>query len=260
MCTLTIHPDYGKVVETLSIASTEVGKSVYFLDNKIYLGTDNNSVGPELYIINVNDPLNIPAPLASYEIGGAVNDITVTPDGFAYIATNNPSSELLVINLNTGLTASVDLPQTSNHKDRLGQSVYRLGNRLYLGLLDENQPDEDFYIYDITNRATQLLPTQIPGSGLNVSGDVLGIVVSSELAFINTTHTTNEFKVLFDMTPSIDTSSIYGMTQLSNVGDAIDFENNRAYSIGSMGNAVMQVYKPGLWNSDTNSCIPLPPC
>jgi hypothetical protein len=249
---------YGTVAATYPVAGAQAGRSIFYLNNRVYLGTLNNAGGPEFYVFDVSNPLTPSLPIASFEVGGTVNDITITNDGYAYLATGNASREMMAVNLNTSASASVDLPETmTGHKDRLGQSIFKLGERVYIGLLDEGKPDDDFYIYDISNRAAVLAPTQVAGSGFSADGNVVGIVVNGPLAFLNTTDTNDEFKVLVGLTqgspsgvPSgTDDPLLYADKQLSNVGHGIDFENNRAYSIASNGSTVLQIYKPGTCGS-----------
>lgn len=174
-------------------ASSAIGRSIYYYNNRVYVGTqylpcpscpasDNN----ELHIFNVSDPEN-PSWEASINVDRNVNDIMVR-DGLAYLAIGPGGTNdiLRIYDVN---------PASPNYLDEIGNFVapgseqgtalYLLGNKVYLGRQETPAARRDFYIIDISS-STNPVSLGSYRLDLNPNTEVVGVVVAGNLAFIST--------------------------------------------------------------------------
>jgi hypothetical protein len=177
------------------------GRSVYYYDGRVYVGT-NETAGPEFHVFDVTVPSN-PIHLGSLELTHNVHDIVVR-DNLAYLATSDNSGELMVVDVSN--PGAMEHPDTTGMKfnaagsggnEADGSSLYLLGNKAYLGLKrNPGNPDAlpDFYIIDVTNPAgmTELGSKNL---GMQTSKEVTGIAVSGDLAFLSTNDSNAQFQV-----------------------------------------------------------------
>ncbi|GAH25225.1 unnamed protein product, partial [marine sediment metagenome] len=64
--------DSPMLVSSYDFEGAEYGISVFFLDNKVYVGTEKSKEGEEFHIVDVSDP-DVPILLGELEIGDDVN-------------------------------------------------------------------------------------------------------------------------------------------------------------------------------------------
>lgn len=102
-------------------------KKIYLYNNKIFVGSEKNNNGGELFVLPLNASNTPMIPSSSIEIGGQVSDIYENGDSI-YIA-NASDVELLVYDKNLNLTYSYDAPLSLGN----GKSVYYLDPYIYLG-------------------------------------------------------------------------------------------------------------------------------
>ncbi len=193
-----------------------VGNSIFYYNSKIYFGT-KRATGPEFHIIDVSNPSN-PIELGNFETNADVNSIRVTGNT-AYLATSDNAKEAMVLNVSDpasiSLTGSFD---ASSDDD--GQSIYLVGNKLYLGRAGGSN---DFIIADAASSTaiTQLSSTNLGGVSVN------GIVVRDYLAFLGTSASNSEFQVWNISTSTNPT--LWSSFNFPQIITGIDYEDNRVY-------------------------------
>lgn len=171
------------------------GQTIAYYDNHVYIGTWNNNVPAgtfELVIIDVSDPLT-PIQVGGYNLGHSINDIAVH-DGYAYLATTNNTGELTVMNVQDHSTPTIAGTYDVPGSNRDAESLYLLNNRLYLGLMRSATAD-DITVLDIHNPNSI---ARIGGINLHMNGTVgvVSILVQGRFAFVGTSDTNDEFRVL----------------------------------------------------------------
>ena len=200
--------------------STEKGISIFYSNQKAYVGTEKNG-GPEFFIVDVSTPAN-PVSLGSKEIGYDVNAIQVSGNT-AYIATPD-DKELKILNVSdpANITVVGEYNVVGSCED--GKSMYLVGIKLYFGRTEPCGHDDHhkFSILDITNASN----VSSLGS-TNIGADVNGIVVRDTLAFIGTDDPNKEFQVWNISNPASTTQiSSFNFPQ---VASGVDYEDNLVY-------------------------------
>jgi len=173
------------------------GRSIAYYNNRLYIGTWNNNIpatSPEFLIYDVTSP-STPAFLSSNNINHSINSIAIQ-DSHAYLATTNNTGELMVVGVanpnSPAVVGRYDLPSSSND----AEAVYVLGQYAYLGLDRATGNNKDFLIVDISNSTSPSLAGSLK-LGMNSGGSMVsGIAVVNGFAFVGTTDTTAEFRVL----------------------------------------------------------------
>lgn len=184
-------------VRTLPDLTGGVGRSIFYYDRKVYIGTEyvpcNSGCFPEknneLHIFDVSDP-TAPFPIGSIDVDRNVNAIAVR-DGVAFLATgpgSGPSWTPLKVYdvdpLSSDYKQEIDtFPGTGNEQ---GRSLYLLGGKLYFGLDSISGQRSDFYVLDVTDPA-DIKELGSKNLGLNPNNLISGIVVQGNYAFLVTT-------------------------------------------------------------------------
>lgn len=107
--------------------SGSLPKKIYLYNKNLFIGTEKNNAGGELFILRL-DSNNIPqSSTSSKEIGGQVSDIYQN-NGLLYIA-NASDTELIVFDQNLNQVFFYDAPLSLGN----GKSVYFLDPYIYLG-------------------------------------------------------------------------------------------------------------------------------
>lgn len=192
-----------------------VGRSIFYLSEKIYIGT-NSASGPEFHIVDVSNLLN-PQSLGSFEVGADVNSIRVLGH-LAYLATSG--QELMVLDVaDPNNIEEVGGYNASGAAD--GLSLHQAGSTLYLGRENANQDDE-LLVLDVTDPSSvDLLGSQ------EIGVDVNGIQSRDDLVFIATSDSNKEFQVWNASDPAdIIFWSSFNFPQ---VATAVDYEDNLIY-------------------------------
>jgi type II secretory pathway pseudopilin PulG len=241
------------VLGNMTSSGQAVGKSIFYKDGVVYLGLSKTASGPEFIVLDVGGggaggtPLS-PVYLGSYPVGRGVNDILVK-GGYAYLATDDPSNDLLILNVHT-----LSNPTFAGHFDAsgigFGEAQYLVGNTLYFGTSYAGDATPEFYFLDDTNPASTLSASASKSIGsLANPQSVNGILVRDYLAFLLTT---KYFQVWNISTPSsmslvksFDLTSVVGP---GSGGFASECEGNYIY-LGSYRNnndkGVLLVVSPG---------------
>ncbi len=161
-------------------SNTQDALSIFFRDNKIYIGTKNNPSGPELYIIDVTSPESAQI-LATKEIGADVKKIVVR-GSLAYLATSDPSAEARVYDI--GQVKSIALPGVINFVGNFNASLLSganslavLGATVFLGGSGAN----NFYEINTLNASSMSEITHQP-----IGGSINDLSASGNLAYLAT--------------------------------------------------------------------------
>lgn len=194
-----------------------VGKTIFYYDSKVFIGTPNLELSPEFYAIDVSNPSS-PTLLGSKEIGGDVNSIYVA-NNTAYISTSLDTEELKILDIeNPSSIAEIGSYNGDGTND--GNATYVVDNDLFLGRL---LGGDEFKILDIEN------PGAIEEIGeLSVSTDINGIVVRDELAFMGTNDANNELKIWNISDPS--NIVLWSSLNFPQIITSLDYEDNRVYA------------------------------
>lgn len=193
-----------------------VGNTIFYSNNKIYIGT-KTATGPEFHVIDVSNPI-APSEIGSFELGADVNSIYVSGNT-AYLATSADNGELTILDVTNPASITeiggFDAPGSYD-----GLSGYLVGTKYYLGRA--NGANDGFDILDVTN------PAAVTSLGsINVGSDVTGIRVRDYLGFVGTSDTNSEFQVYNIANPAaiVKISSF----NFPNIATAIDYESNLVY-------------------------------
>ncbi len=229
------------------------GRSIYYYDKKVYLGTrELSSFNPaqnhEFHVYDVSNP-NSPVWIGSKNINNNINAIAVRGK-YAYLATSGDDRELIILNIGnpasiiqTGVFNAADTPSGIGE---YGTSIYLLGNKLFLGRVRAPPARPDFYILNISDPT---IPTE-PGSinlGLSRAPtgtlfySVTGIRVAGNLAFLGTSDPNDGFQVRDISKTTIDRVNTFKIQQ--NI-TGIDYEADFIYTIGLKAPYFRILYSP----------------
>lgn len=191
---INLTPTPAIVLSTYKIpnATGLIPNTLFYKDGYVYVGFPNNSGGPEFYIIDVHDPSSLPTPLATFEVGRGINTIYVK-SGYAFIATDNPAKELIVLDLNN-LASPVlrgngyNAPGSDTSTFGLGKALYTVGDTLYFGRYYISS-DPELAVLDTTADTPTLLGSK-DVNGLTETRGVYSAIVRSNFAFLFTGNAT----------------------------------------------------------------------
>jgi len=253
-----------------------IGRSVYYYDNKVYVGTQYvPCVGPgctifknnEFHIFDVSNP-STPVWIDSIDVDRNVNSIVVR-DGLAYLATgagSAPYTQLKVYDVdpfhvlpNPITTYKQQISSLSVSGSEAGTSVYSIGNRLYFGRGCVPSTRNDFYILDITPPLPSDLSTaRILGSafldlkpcGGPNSVDVVDIAAQGNLVFIGSGDTNpnnggGPFLVYDVSTPSSPQPVIACSFNYSEKTTGLDYSEGLIF-VSSESNDALRIIYPAL--------------
>ncbi len=179
------------------------GRTIAYFDNTLYIGTWNNNIpatSPEFLIYDVSSP-SAPAFLGSLNVGHSVNEIVVN-DSYAYLATTDDAGELTIVDITSPSIPTVvgkyDAPWSGND----AESVSLSNSVVYLGREKASSGDYDFLSVDVSDPAIPVLLGKLRFEMNGANAVVSGIVTQGKYAFVGTTDTNDEFRVLDVSDPS----------------------------------------------------------
>ena len=190
---IDLTPTPATVLSTYRIpnATGLVPNTLFYKDGYVYLGLPNNTGGDEFIIIDVHTPAALPAPLATFSINAGINTIYIK-SGYAFIATDDPLRELVVLDLNDlanpALRGIYNAPPLTSSTFGLGKALYTVGDTLYFGRYYINSEPE-FAVLDTTSLNPSLRGTR-EMNGLGETRGVYNALVRSNFAFLFTGNTT----------------------------------------------------------------------
>jgi Tfp pilus assembly protein PilV len=231
---------------TLTNAKPNTPTSIFYYDNKVYIGTafvtptgDN-----EFHIFNVTDPTH-PSWITSIKVNRNVNAIFVQ-GGKAYLATgpgsSSPYNPFQIYDVDpSSLTYKKEIDNKSftrtgtGTKDEQGRAVYVLGNTAYFGL--DKSKTNDFYALNVATPSSIVVKSQVNLGLTKSTAYVSGIVSLSGYTFIGANDSNHG---LFVQLPSGTVVSYNN----SNSVTGIDMENNTIYLASYNGKYVLEILGP----------------
>jgi len=238
------NPTNPNIIASSSLPnmSVGVGRSIYYYNNKIYIGTQylacpscppaqNN----EFHIYDVSNPAS-PDWKGSFKVNHNINDIVVR-DNYAYLATSDNNGEVRIYDISNPVSITFKgLFDASGNED--GETLYLLGNKLYLGRDRTPAARRDFYILNISDPAN---PIELGSKnlGLNPGTVVMGIVVKNNLAFIGLDNPTSGLQILNISNPSniVNHPTCTSLNFAENTV-SIDMENDSVFTANASNNEI----------------------
>lgn len=188
--------------------------SIFYRDNIVYIGTGEDSGGPELYMVDVENP-SAPQIVGTYEAGFKINKIYVRGQRI-YLALENSPNPILVIDSETRNKVGEFSPGSVMTVN----SLYFLNNLVYAAI------GNSIYVLEFSAFSAEVLSISDSGSLLN------DLVVVNTTAYIGTSDP-NKFLQMWDVSetesPAYCASS-EGIYSLTGPVVEIIFQNNIIYS------------------------------
>ncbi len=182
-----------------SATGLDVGNKIVYMT-----ATASSSSKADFFIVDANDPAN-PVIKSNLETGPGLNGVDFAGH-YAYIANNKTSSQLLIVDVSDvnapSLLTSFTLPGVSG-TGAIGNSILYYGSKVYIGTKKATGPE--FHIIDVSNPAS---PVAL--GSFEVDADVNQIKVAGDYAYLATSSTTAQLKILNIADPSnISTAGNY---------------------------------------------------
>jgi type II secretory pathway pseudopilin PulG len=211
--------------------SQALGNSIFYQDGYVYLGLSKTATGPEFNIIDVHDPNN-PKWIGGYQVGWSINQIYVR-DGYAYLATDDKSRELIILDVADPKTPTAvsTFDPTGTLGYEVGKSVYTRGDTAFFGMSSATGSPE-LYLIDIAHpRAIAAVRSKVIGS------TILGMFARDSVLFMLAS-TIQQFQML-DISSPTSTPPYAPAIALPGTGASLDCEGNYffvASNTASQGN------------------------
>jgi type II secretory pathway pseudopilin PulG len=219
---------------TVPNAGSVTANTIFFKDGYAYLGLEKNSAGGEFIIVDVHNPVSIPAPLATYEINAGVNSIYVK-DGYAFLGTDDSNRELVVLNLNNlaspALRGFYDASGATG--SGYGKNLYTVGDTLYFGRYYNLTNGLEFLIMNTAVTTPTLLGSYDVGPNSSNPFGVYGLIVRDYLAFLLTGSPSNGGKFQVLNVQNANNITVGATLTLPNGGSgiALDCESNTFFAV-----------------------------
>jgi hypothetical protein len=212
-----------------NMSASSKALTVFYKNGYLYVGTSNNTSGPELYVLDVHNPITIPAPIETFEVGAGVNDVYVHANQI-YLGTDDVNREALVLdasNIFSLVQQTYFNPNASAPGH--GKSLFTVGNTLYFGQYFTATAPEFTVLGVTTTPATLISSRDISASDGNAG--VYDVIVRDHLAFLLTGTQANG-NARFVVVNTRGTPSEVSRTNLPNNGApiALDCERKRFYA------------------------------
>lgn len=234
----------SKIIASSSLPDTTTGvpRSIFYYDNKVYIGTQyqpctgscTSNQNNEFHVYNVSNPAN-PQHVGRLNINHNINDIFVNATN-AFLATSDDSGELMVVDIaNPGTMIHPDVSgKKFNPSGNLdGLSVYVLGTDAYLGRERATGANFDFYQVDAGNPAS-MVSVRSKRLGIANNTGVVDILVRNRFAFLITSDSNQTFQVW-----NVEQSPTTFVPVNSLCPNVVNLAKSRA--IASYGDAVMVI-------------------
>ena len=218
-------------LKTLDLPKNGVANAISAIEGEIFAGTGENASGVSFADVDVTTSYP-PTPTLKKSFDGYKTNAVFGETGFAYLATDTNSKEVVIINL----SEFSDPPTNSKYKEEgyfdapgngSGESIYTYGNYGYM------TSGNKFYIFDISSKTGSR--TQVNTSVPTLSGTGVKIQVVGNYAYVATNSTSNQLQVI-DISDPVNPSIIGNLS--SNPIDGLEgrdvFENaagTRAYLV-----------------------------
>jgi len=240
---------------TLPNMTKGVARSIYYYDEKIYIGTQRLAcVGcptyqnNELHIFDVSDPTG-PVWEESIKVDRNVNAISVRDD-LAYLAVGSGSDGIRnpfkIFDVNpSSITYTEQIGSFIGAGDEDGMSVFLLGTKTYLGLQRAPSSRPDFYVLNISDLSSITAIASV-NLALNPNTQVSGVRVAGGVIFLGTTDPNSGFQVRHVSGTSVPLVVVPNSSfnfQQNTTG--IDFADNTIYLSSSSGSRTLEIVGPG---------------
>ena len=229
-----------KVVTTYAISGAPGASTLFYKDGYVYLGLPNNPSGPELFILDVHNPLSIPAltlPNFTFELGAGINAIYVK-NNKVYLATDDNTRELVILNVSDlahpTLYAAYQAPGATGFG--YGRSLYTVGDTAYLGRTYVANAPELEIIDAQTPTLVPLTPTGSGGPndiGPNAGNPygIYGVIARDTRALVLTSAASGgQLRVMNISNPASITQTASHSLPNAGGGVALDCEANYVYA------------------------------
>jgi type II secretory pathway pseudopilin PulG len=222
-----------------------VGKSIFFKDNKVYIGLTKATAGPEFNIIDVSNPLS-PQYLGGWSAKTQVNAIFVR-GGSAFLATPQPTpatpekENLSVLDIsNPSNIVRLNTYTTPDASTQDGESFFFDGNTLYFGRTVggvDKKANHELFALDISDISN----IKKLGSK-NIASTVNAITLKGNLLFTLTSEPNKGFQI-WDISnlANITLFNSENIEQTSTGG--LDCEGNLIY-VAQRSNRALQIIGP----------------
>lgn len=219
--------------DSLNLGGSANANGIYVSGNTAYL-VRTSSGQDEFYTIDVSNPSSV-SELDSIGLsGGTASDVYVSGD-YAYLATNSNSGELIVIDVsnpnNISQVGSLDLSSGSN-----AISVDGYGNYVFIG-----RRNGDFTAINVTIPAS---PVELGTYDADDDVNDISVDETSELAFIVTNGSTDNFRVLNISNPLLIT--LVSQQSISGDQNGVDYisGDDKGISVGEGNSQEVTIYEP----------------
>ncbi|MFA6028026.1 MAG: hypothetical protein WC752_03810 [Patescibacteria group bacterium] len=223
---LTVANSTNNVADAISIAVA---------GNYVYLGRATNP-GSEFFVFDISNPA-LPVLKGNLALAGAPNDIAVSGN-YAYIASNDNSGELAVINISNPLAptlaATFNLTNANSGNNNNDGLAVVMGKTNYLYLTRVTSTGKEFYVFNITTPTAPTLTGQV-----DLLGDLKELSASGDYAYAASTENTQEFQVINVTTlasPALAASLDLNEGATAPDGLSVTLSTNTAY-VGRDGSA-----------------------
>lgn len=201
-----------------------VGRSLWYAENKIYLGLTKAN-GPEFNVIDVSDPQN-PNLLGSFETNTVVNDI-FSSNGLAFIATST-EQQLRAFNVSDPSQITVVSNFSAQGWQRQdGESLSVLGSNIFFGRSVGGFNNVlEHELFGLSFKTDQSFATNF---SKDIASSIKTIMAHHQLLFVGTSDSNKEFQ-LWDIT---NQSSPDLLSSLDLPGTLVDMdcESSKLYAV-----------------------------
>ncbi|HTK33647.1 MAG TPA: hypothetical protein VL335_03860 [Candidatus Paceibacterota bacterium] len=204
---MSLESNY-RIPPPLNSTSTTRASSIYYNDNKVYMGTEKWS-GDGLSVIDVSRP-QFPTRLGGLYLATKVNDVLVQGN-FAYLA-DSDNKQMRVLNVTDPAHVSfqsIFLPSGGSRQD--GKALSMFEGNLDLGRTSggfDITSDHEFFIMNIsTPPAPQLYALR----SVNIPGGVYGIVQDRFRSYLATREVDKELQVFDRLSATTTLISSYSL-------------------------------------------------
>ena len=208
-------------------------RDVFVIDGYAYLVSDYALLDrPEFFIFDINDPSGELSIIGSLNLEISVNAVYVSGD-FAYLATNNSSQELMIINV-----SDPQNPQKVGHYDADpgilvgGMDVWVEETKVYLSTRF-SLFNPEFYILEADKSDPYNVAFSLLGSR-NLNSDINGIYLDGSYAYLAASDSNRELQVVDVSNPANPQLICWHNLQPSSWGveaNSVFVKDNKAYVV-----------------------------
>lgn len=186
---------------SLDLPKSGVANAISAIEGKVFAGTGENAAGVSFADVNITTD-HPPIPTLGKTFDGYKTNDVFGEEGFAYLATDTNSKEIVAINL----TEFSDPPGNTKYKEEgyfdapgngSGESVFVSGNYGYMTSSDK------FYIFDLSSKSGSR--PQVNPTAVTLSGTGVRVVVVGNYAFVATNNSSNQLQVIDVTNPASPT-------------------------------------------------------